>query len=107
LCSAAAIGFGVISGVVMNLVKDGQVNWTDRGIVFSGGLFLWLCLACLLQWHFAKRVSGHITAWMNILSFIIVAIALYLVVSAPHGRSDDPSVSIPKPSRELTSGGAG
>jgi hypothetical protein len=86
LCSAAAIGFGVASGVIMNLVQDGQVNWADRGIVFSGGLFLWLALASAVQWHFANKGRGHFTAWMNILSFVIVAIALYLVVSAPHGR---------------------
>ncbi len=107
LCSASAIGFGVVSGVVMNLVKDGQVNWTDRGIVFSGGLFLWLVIACILQWYFAKRGSGHITAWMNILSFVIVAIALYLVVSAPHGRSEDKSTSFQTPRLERSSGGAG
>jgi len=107
LCSAAAIGFGVVSGVVMNLVKDGQVNWTDRGIIFSGGLFLWLFTACILQWHYSKRGSGHITARMNILSFVIVAIALYLVVSAPHGRSEDKSTSFQMPSSERTSGGAG
>ena len=87
-CSAAAIGFGVVSGVIMNLVQDGQVNWSDRGIVFSGGLFLWLAVATGIQWYFAKRGRGHITAWMNILSFFVVGIALYLVVSAPHGSKE-------------------
>lgn len=86
--STASIGFGVISGVVMNLVQDGQVNWLDRGTVFSGGLFFWLVTASLLQWQSAKRGKGHLTAWMNILSFVVVLIALYLVVSAPHGQDE-------------------
>ena len=84
--SAGSIGFGVISGVIMNLVQDGKVDWLDRGTVFSCGLFVWLILASFLQWQQAKRGNGHVTAWMNILSFLIVAIALYLVVSAPHGQ---------------------
>lgn len=85
LGSAAAIGFGVISGVIMNLTRDGRVEWFDRGIVFSGGLFIWLVIASMLQWHLSRRGSGHATAWMNVLSFAIVAAALGLVLSTPHG----------------------
>ncbi len=94
LCSAASIGLGVVSGVLMNLVQDGNVNWSDRGIVFSSGLFLWLVVASAIQWYFAKRGRGNFTAWMNILSFVIVAFALYLVVSAPHGGRGAPDKSM-------------
>ncbi len=94
LFSAGAIGFGVVSGVIMNLVQDGQVNWTDRGIIFSGGLFLWLVFATAVQWHLAKRGKGHFTAWMNILSFVIVGIAIGLVVSTPHGKEESKTESV-------------
>ena len=104
LCSASSIGFGVLSGVIMNLVQDGQVNWTDRGIVFSGGLFLWLVVASGIQWYFAKRGRGHFTAWMNILSFLIVGIALYLVVSAPHGKREGYDTHRGSPKTEQVSG---
>lgn len=87
LLSAASIGFGLVSGVIMNLVRDGQVNWTDRGILFSGGLFVWLVIASWIQWQFAKRGKGSYTAWMNVLSFVIVGIAVLLVMSAPHGET--------------------
>ena len=86
LVSATSIGFGLVSGVIMNLVRDGQVNWTDRGILFSGGLFAWLVFAFWIQWQFAKRGKGAQTAWMNVLSFVIVAVAVLLVMSAPHGE---------------------
>jgi len=105
LCSAGSIGFGVVSGVIMNLAQDGQVNWSDRGIVFSGGLFFWLALASGIQWYFAKRGRGHFTAWMNILSFVIVGIALYLVVSAPHGRREVKDVTGNVPLSSLVIGG--
>ncbi len=88
MCSAASIGFGVVSGVIMNLVQDGQFNWSDKGILFSSGLFFWLAIASAVQWYFAKRGRGNFTAWMNILSFVIVGFAVYLVVSAPHGGRD-------------------
>jgi hypothetical protein len=105
LCSAASIGFGVVSGLIMNLVQDGQVNWSDRGIVFSGGLFLWLATASLVQWYFAKRGRGNLTAWTNIVSFVIVGFALYLVVSAPHGGRDASSKRVNHSSEEKTDGG--
>ena len=105
LCSAGSIGFGVVSGVIMNLVQDGQVNWSDRGIVFSGGLFFWLVIASGIQWYFAKRGRGHFTAWMNIWSFVIVGIALYLVVSAPHGRRDAKDAAESKGQSALVNGG--
>ena len=107
LCSAGSIGFGMVSGVIMNLVQDGRVNWTDRGIPFSGGLFLWLAIASAIQWYFAKRGRGHFTAWMNILSFVIVAIALYLVVSAPHGRRDSNNAKTDLIQTRQSNGGVG
>jgi hypothetical protein len=85
LGSAASIGFGVVSGAIMNFTRDGQVAWTDRGIIFTGGLFLWLCFAAVAQWFSSNRGRGEWTAFMSILSFVIVLIALAFVVSAPHG----------------------
>jgi hypothetical protein len=82
--SAAAIGFGVVSGVIMNLTRDGQVAWTDRGILLTGALFLWLCIAALAQWASSQRGLGEWTAIMSILSFVIVVVALAVIVSRPH-----------------------
>ena len=87
LGSAVSIGLGVLTGVVMNLTKDGRVEWLDRGILFSGGLFLWLAFASLAQSILTKRGSGRATAAMNILSFAIVAAAIGLVLSTQHGSN--------------------
>jgi DNA-binding transcriptional regulator of glucitol operon len=78
----------VVSGAIMNLTRDGQVAWTDRGIIFTGGLFVWLCIAAIAQWVSANRGRGEWTAMMSILSFIIVVIALAMVVTAPHGAGE-------------------
>lgn len=85
LGSAASIGFGMVSGVIMNLTRDGRVEWLDRGILFSAGLFVWLVIASAIQWQLSRRGSGDATTWMNTLSFLIVAAAVALVLSTPHG----------------------
>jgi ABC-type uncharacterized transport system permease subunit len=87
LGSAGSIGFGMVSGVIMNIVKDGQVEWLDRGILFSGGLFLWLLVASVIQWQLSRRGRGRSTAAMNIISFIVVVAAVALVLSTPHGSN--------------------
>jgi hypothetical protein len=88
LGSAAAIGFGVISGAIMNFTRDGFVAWTDRGILLTTALFIWLCIAAVAQKISSTRGKGQWTAALNILSFAIVVAALAAVVSAPHGASN-------------------
>lgn len=88
LASAGSIGFGVVSGAIMNLVQDGRINWTDEGILFSGGLFAWLVFASYVQWRLSKSGKGNATAWMNIFSFLIVGVVLAFVMSTPHSTSD-------------------
>ena len=92
LGSAASIGFGMVSGVIMYIVKDGQVEWLDRGILFSGGLFFWLLTASLIQWQFSQRGRGQSTAAMNIISFVVGVAAVALVLSTPHGSNTTPSL---------------
>ncbi len=91
--SASSIGFGVLSGVIMNLTQDGRIAWLDRGILSSAGLFVWLTFASIVQWHWARRGRGEITAWMNVLSFAIVALVLVMVIRSAHGSAQDTTTS--------------
>lgn len=100
LGSALAVGFGVISGAIMNLTQDGQIAWNDRGILFSAALFLWLSTAAVLQWFSSSRGRGEWTAMLSVLSFAIVAAALAVVMSAPHG-ANPASLVLPSISRWL------
>lgn len=98
LGSAAAIGFGVISGAIMNFTRDGFVAWSDRGIVLTTALFIWLCIAAVAQKISSRRGKGDWIAALNILSFAIVVAALSAVVTAPHGdgkRLQDATVQKP------------
>ena len=69
----------------MNFTRDGSVAWTDRGILLTSALFAWLCIAAVAQKISSHRGKGEWTAALNILSFIIVVVALAAVVTAPHG----------------------
>jgi len=84
--STVAIAMGLVSGVVLNVQRNGSVNWLESGIVFCAGLLVWLVLASVLEWEAARRGTSW-SAYLNIASFAIVLIALILVFSTPHGRS--------------------
>lgn len=101
LGSAFAVGFGVVSGAIMNWTQDGQVAWTDRGILFSTALFVWLTIAALLQWVSSHRGRGEWTAALSILSFVIVIIALAIVMTTPHGNKErGASLELPRPATQ-------
>jgi ABC-type uncharacterized transport system permease subunit len=100
LGSAVAVGFGVVSGVIMTLARDGQIAWNDRGILFSAALFAWLSAAAVLQWFSSSRGRGEWTAMLSVLSFVIVIAALAVVISTPHGVSPA-AFMIPPALREL------
>jgi len=83
--STVSIAIGLVSGVVLNLQRNGSVNWLESGIVFCAGLLVWLVVASVLEWEAARRGTSW-SAYLNIASFAIVLIALTLVFSTPHGR---------------------
>jgi hypothetical protein len=88
LGSAASIGFGVVSGAIMNFTRDGFVAWTDRGILLTTALFIWLCIAAVAQKISSHRGKGEWTAGLSILTFAIVVATLSAVVTTPHGDSE-------------------
>jgi ABC-type uncharacterized transport system permease subunit len=83
--STMAISAGLVSGVVLNLQRNGVVNWLESGIVFCGGLLIWLIVASILEWQ-AQRRGTSWSPQLNAVSFAIVLVALILVFSTPHGR---------------------
>jgi hypothetical protein len=87
--SVVFIGFGLVSGVVMNLQRNGQIAWTEGGVLFSGVVFLWLLAASFVEFRFARQGHWKWTAYINIGSFLCMATALALVVFTPHGRADE------------------
>ncbi len=85
VASTISIAGGLVSGVVLNFSRHGSVNWLESGIVFCGALLIWLVIASILEWQAALRQTSW-AAYLNIISFLIVSIAVGLVFISPHGR---------------------
>lgn len=86
VASTISIAGGLVSGVVLNFRRNGAVDWLESGIVFCGALLVWLVIASILEWQAARRETSW-AAYLNIVSFLIVSIAVGLVFATPHGRT--------------------
>lgn len=85
--STIAVGVGLISGIVMNLNRWDDIPWTNRGIMLSGVLFLWLATATTVEFLYAPASRGRKVAYLTLASFGFLVLAMSGVLSTPHGAS--------------------
>ena len=85
IAATVTVGIGVLAGVVMNLNRWGYVGWTDRGVLLSIGLFLWLLAAAAMDtWaHWIGR--NRKAVYLMIASAIFLVVAVAGVLSTSHG----------------------
>lgn len=92
--STIAVGIGLIAGVVMNLNSNGQIGWTDRGIVFSGILLVWLLAATIVEFSYEPARRGRKVAYLTLASFGFLVLAMIGVMQSSHGRDDAPEADV-------------
>jgi hypothetical protein len=85
--STIAVGVGLISGVVMNLNRWGEIPWTNRGIMLSGVLFMWLASATVVEFLYAPASRGRKVAYLTLASFGFLVLAMSGVLTTPHGSA--------------------
>lgn len=85
--STGALAIGLVSGVVMNLNRWGYVDWTERGVLSSGVLLLWLLAATLFEWFYKPARQGRKVVYLTLASFVFLVLAMSGVLSSPHGRT--------------------
>lgn len=95
LVSTAVLALGLISGAVMNLNRWGHVGWTERGVILSGILLLWLIAATLFEFFYKPARQGRKIAYLTLASFGFLVLAMVGVLSSPHGRAAADSASGP------------
>lgn len=93
LVSTAVLALGLISGAVMNLNRWGHVGWTERGVILSGILLLWLIAATLFEFFYKPARQGRKIAYLTLASFGFLVLAMVGVLSSPHGRAAADSAS--------------
>lgn len=89
--STTALGLGLLAGIVMNLNRWGQVGWTERGVIFSGVLLLWLLAATLFEVFYKPARRGRKVSYLTLASFGFLVLAMAAVLTSPHGRQDVPA----------------
>ena len=87
--STIAVGMGLLSGVVMNLNRWGEIPWTNRGIMLSAVLFLWLASATTVEFMYAPASRGRKVAYLTLASFGFLVLAMMGVLGTSHGSATD------------------
>jgi hypothetical protein len=87
--STTAVAIGLIAGVVMNLNQWGNVAWTDRGVLFSLLLLVWLVAATSMEFFYAPASHGRKAVYLTLASLGFLILAMVGVLTTPHGRETE------------------
>ncbi|MFK8111257.1 MAG: cytochrome c biogenesis protein CcsA [Rubripirellula sp.] len=85
--STVAVAVGLVAGVVMNLNRWGHVDWTDRGVLLSTLLLLWLAAATALDFFYTPASHGRKAVYLTLASLGFLILAMLGVLTTPHGQS--------------------
>ncbi len=100
--STTAVGIGLIAGVVMNLNRWGSIGWTDRGVLLSTLLLIWLLIATGVEYFYAPASRGRKAVYLTLASGGFLVLAMIGVLTTSHGQTDDDSSSIKEVGRTAT-----
>ncbi|MDF1842217.1 MAG: cytochrome c biogenesis protein CcsA [Rubripirellula sp.] len=98
IISTSAVGLGLLAGIVMNLNQWGQVGLSDRGVLFSLLLLLWLCGATCLDYFYEPASHGRKAVYLTLASLGFLILAMIGVLTAPHGQNPDEQSKLHTPS---------
>lgn len=82
-----AVAAGWIAGVVMNLNRWGYVGWTDRGVLLSTGLLVWLVVATILDRAGGYARTGRRATVATLAGGGFLLLAVVAVLSTTHGAA--------------------
>ncbi|TWU57876.1 cytochrome c biogenesis protein CcsA [Rubripirellula reticaptiva] len=100
--STVAVGLGLLSGVVMNLNRWGYVSWTDRGVMLSLLLLVWLLGASAVEFFYAPASRGRKAVYLTLASLGFLVLALVGVLTTPHGQAEKGAAAEPGATIEST-----
>lgn len=82
--SSALLFVGVVSGVVLNLVKQQQgMPWTDPVVWTSALLLLWLIGALAFEICYKPAQQGRKVAYLTLASFVFLGLVLGVILLVP------------------------
>ncbi len=84
--SAAGLALGLLSGIVLNFNREGQISWFSGGVLFTFALFAWVLCAALVELASRGALGGRRSAYLVIANFIFMVLVLALVLYGSHGQ---------------------
>jgi ABC-type uncharacterized transport system permease subunit len=95
--SVFALGGGLLSGVVLNLVRH-RVSWTDPFFLTLAVAVAWLFAAAVFNAFYRPAQQGRKVAYLTVANFAVLAtsLAIGLLSDSPHGNAPEaPQGSLP------------
>lgn len=89
--SAIGLAVGLISGVMLNFSREGEISWFSGGIVFTFALFVWVLVAAILELASRGALGGRRSAYLVIANFVFMVLVLGLVLYGSHGQPSPPT----------------
>lgn len=105
--SAITLGAGMLSGILLNLSRDGRVAWFGSGILVSLALFVWALVAAILEVRSTNALGGRRGAFLSIASFVFLVVVLLFVMLSTHGQSSPKESAEPQKEAEEFIHGSG
>ncbi len=84
--SAIGLAIGLLSGIVLNFNRAGQISWFNGEIVFTFALFAWVLVAAILEIASRGALGGRRSAYLVIANFVFMVLVLALVLFQSHGQ---------------------
>ncbi len=86
--SAVALAVGLLSGIVLNLGREGYVSWFSGDILITCGLFASALTASVLEIVSRGSLGGRRSAYLAIANFVILMLVMGIVLVSSHGQPD-------------------
>ena len=84
--SVLMLGLGVLSGIILSRVRDtAEISWRDPLIASTAAMFAWLLVAVVLGALYSPAREGRKVAYLTVVSFVFLVIALGLFLYTRHG----------------------
>lgn len=84
--SAGGLAVGLLSGIVLNFNREGQISWLSGSVLFTFALFAWALSASLVELASRGALGGRRSAYLVIANFIFLILVLALVLYGSHGQ---------------------
>lgn len=87
--STIGLGIGLISGIVLNVSRDGQIAWFSGSILITFALFAFSLAASLIELSSSSPLGGRQSVYLSIANFFFLILVLGVVLWSSHGQSGE------------------